>query len=205
MRLKTFNIFIMRKTSIIAAALSITLLTSSCLGSFSAFNGLKDWNQELTNSKFLNNLIFWGLNIIPVYGLFFVGDVLIFNTIEFWTGSNPLAMAEGDSETKVIVQNGNTYEMTATKNQLLVKVIDGKDLGNEVTFNYIPETQTWQATTQDGEVIKLSSLKEGKYIVYLPNGSELEMDADISKEEGLAIINSNLVALDCYDTYALVK
>ena len=72
-----------------------TLLFSSCLGSFSAFNNLKDWNQGVSDSKFVNNLVFWGLNIIPVYGLFFLGDAIIFNVIEFWSGSNPIAMEEG--------------------------------------------------------------------------------------------------------------
>ena len=33
--------------------LSCAILFSSCLGSFRAFNNLKDWNQGLTDSKFL--------------------------------------------------------------------------------------------------------------------------------------------------------
>ncbi|CAN0586802.1 unnamed protein product, partial [Ectocarpus sp. 12 AP-2014] len=55
------------KKSVICIAMAGTLLFSSCLGSFSAFNNLKDWNQGVSDSKFVNNLVFWGLNIIPVY------------------------------------------------------------------------------------------------------------------------------------------
>ncbi|WP_338021350.1 DUF3332 family protein [Aquimarina longa] len=72
----------------ICIALSTSILFLSCLGSFSAFNGLKDWNNDLTDNKFVNNLVFLGLNIIPFYGLFFFGDVIVFNIIEFWSGSN---------------------------------------------------------------------------------------------------------------------
>ena len=77
------------KKPIVAVALAASLLFSSCLGSFQAFNNLKEWNQGVSDSKWVNNLIFWGLNIIPVYALFFVGDTIIFNVIEFWSGSNP--------------------------------------------------------------------------------------------------------------------
>src|SRR5690606_14748226 len=74
------------KKAVVASMLAGSLLFSSCLGSFSAFNNLKDWNQGVTDSKFLDNLIFWGLTIVPVYPLFFLGDTLIFNVIEFWSG-----------------------------------------------------------------------------------------------------------------------
>lgn len=188
----------MKKSKFIVLAMSVAILSTSCLGSFTAFNNLKDWNQEITGNKFVNNLIFWGLNIVPVYGLFFVGDALIFNTIEFWSGSNPLAMAEGESETQVIVKNGNTYEMTAQKNQLIVKVIAGEDKGKQVDFKYVAEEQTWNATTQDGETFKLASLKVGQTIVYLPNGEEIEIDNNLSQEEGLAIINSKICNMEGY-------
>ena len=34
------------------------MLTSSCVGSFSLFNRLANWNRQATNEKFLNELIF---------------------------------------------------------------------------------------------------------------------------------------------------
>lgn len=103
------------KRLIMCVCLSSTILFNSCLGSFSAFNNLRDWNDGLTDSKFLDNLVFWVLNIVPVYGLFFLGDVIIFNVIEFWSGSNPIAMEEGDMERQIIEKDGNIFEMIATK------------------------------------------------------------------------------------------
>ena len=38
--------------------LAATLLTSSCVGSFSLFNRLAKWNTHATGSKFLNEIIF---------------------------------------------------------------------------------------------------------------------------------------------------
>ncbi len=176
--------------------LSLTLLCTSCLGSFSAFNNLKDWNKDVTNNKFVNNLLFWGLNIVPVYGLFFLGDVFIFNVIEFWSGSNPIAMSEGEFETQTIEHEGNTIRLTATKNKMNIEVIDGPKKGKTLDLIYNPEEKSWTAVKNDGEKIKLSSFKDGMYIVHLPN-KDVEIDSTASKQSGLAIIDSHMYNSEC--------
>lgn len=77
------------KKTFLAAALALTLATS-CLGPNNAFNGLNNWNHKVTDNKWANEGIFLVLNIIPVYGLFYLGDIVIFNSIEFWGGKNPI-------------------------------------------------------------------------------------------------------------------
>jgi len=78
------------KKSLLAASLALTMLGTSCLGPNNAFNNLNRWNQKVTDSKWANEGIFLVLNIIPVYGLWYYGDILIFNSIEFWGGDNPI-------------------------------------------------------------------------------------------------------------------
>lgn len=173
--------------------LSTSILFSSCLGSFSAFNGLRDWNDGLTGSKFVDNLVFWGLNIIPVYGLFFLGDVIIFNVIEFWSGSNPIAMNEGDKEVQVVEREGNTYEMTATKNRLQIKIIEGDRKGEKLDLVYSPSNKSWSAIKPNGEVIKLSSFEEGFYVVHLPDGEKIKIDPMMPRNEGLALLQNKTV------------
>lgn len=76
----------MMKKIVLAAALATA---TGCYGSMGAFNKVHDWNGQATGSKVGNsviNALFW---IVPVYPLTILGDVLIFNTIEFATGSNP--------------------------------------------------------------------------------------------------------------------
>lgn len=193
----------MRKLRLITVAMAVSLLCSNCLGSFSAFNGLKDWNQQVSDSKFVNNLLFWGLNIIPVYGVFFIGDTILFNVIEFWSGSNPIAMNEGEVESQTIQKDGNTYEMIATKNQMDIKVLDGEKAGEEVTLIYKPEEKSWNAKTDEGEMIKLSSMKDGFYYVYTADGEPVKMDKSTSREEGMAIIKGQ--TQDCNTFYATAK
>lgn len=180
------------KKLMMCVCLSGTILFNSCLGSFSAFNNLRDWNDGLTDSKFLDNLVFWVFNIIPVYGLFFLGDMIIFNVIEFWSGSNPIAMEDGEMEKQIIEKDGNIFEMIATKNRIQVTVIDGKDKGQKIDLIYKTQEKSWNAVKQNGEIIKLASMEDGFYVMHMPNGDEVKMDPYTTKEEGLAILNSNV-------------
>jgi hypothetical protein len=75
-------------------ALAACLTTTSCIGPNNAFNSLSSWNSKLSDSKWVNELVFFGLNIIPVYGVFLVGDCVVFNSVEFWTGNNWIAKPE---------------------------------------------------------------------------------------------------------------
>jgi len=184
----------MRK-SVICLAMASMLVFSSCLGSFSAFNNLKEWNHDVSENKFVNNAVFWGLNIIPVYGLFFIGDTIIFNVIEFWSGSNPITMDEGEEELQMVEKDGNTFEMVATKNRVQVTVVEGPKKGKKLDLVYKPGERSWNAVRPNGEVIKLSSFEEGFYIVYMPNGKEVKIDGMSTREEGLALLKEHT---DCY-------
>ncbi|WP_282086259.1 DUF3332 domain-containing protein [Aquimarina algiphila] len=182
----------------ICLVLSASVLFSSCLGSFSAFNGLKDWNNDISDSRFVNNLVFWGLNIIPVYGLFVLGDVIIFNVVEFWSGSNPLAMNEGNEETQIVKHGGSTFEMKATKNRLQINIIDGQRKGEKLDLVYSPSLKFWSAIKSNGEVIKLSSFEEGFFVVHLPDGEKVKIDPNIPRNEGLVLLDHKIVSYqDC--------
>jgi len=172
----------------IASMLACSILFTSCLGSFSAFNNLKDWNRGATDSKFLDNLIFWGLTIVPVYPLFFLGDALIFNVIEFWSGSNPIAMKPGESEVQMVEYKDNTYKLMASQNRMEVLVVEGPKKGEKIDMVYRPDEKSWNAIRPNGEVIKLSSFEEGFYIVHMPNGEQVKIDPLAPREEGLALL-----------------
>jgi len=82
------------KKSIAAAALALGLLTPACLGPDNLYGGIKNWNANVAKQDWLNEVIFVGFWILPVYPLAALGDILIFNTIEYWTGDNPVSEPE---------------------------------------------------------------------------------------------------------------
>jgi hypothetical protein len=71
------------------------LALSGCFGSFNAIRNLWEWNDDFDN-KWVKWLVFLGLSIIPVYGLFAFADALVLNSVEFWTGKNPVQAAPGE-------------------------------------------------------------------------------------------------------------
>ena len=64
------------------------MMLTGCLGQNALFDTVQDWNAEATNNKFVNQVISFAFWWIPVYGLSLLGDIVIFNSIEFWTGTN---------------------------------------------------------------------------------------------------------------------
>ena len=132
-----------------ALLLAATIVLSSCIGSFRLTNNIKDWNEGL-GDKFVNELVFVALHIVPVYPIAMFVDGVVLNSIEFWTGDNPVAEV---GETKVVKNsNGDEIEIVATEN--------GYSLSNgETAMNLVfdKEQQLWSAE-YNNQVTKLVKL-----------------------------------------------
>ena len=75
----------------ILACAALALGATSCLGPNHLFNKVQNWNADATGYDWADELVYLGLNIVPVYGLAFVADQLVLNTIDYWSGENPVA------------------------------------------------------------------------------------------------------------------
>ena len=98
-------------TLLVAATLASSVLFSSCIGSFGLSNKLLDWNRNI-DSKFVNELVFVAFWIVPVYEISALADILVLNSIEFWSGSNPVADA---GTVKTIETKDGTYAIEPKK------------------------------------------------------------------------------------------
>jgi hypothetical protein len=67
--------------------LASALVTTGCYGSYGAFEAVHHWNGHATGNRVANSAIHLGLWILPVYELTLLGDFLIFNNVEFITGT----------------------------------------------------------------------------------------------------------------------
>lgn len=68
---------------------ALGLLISGCYGPFNLTRRLYQWNGQV-GDKWEKELVFLLLVALPVYELSAVGDAIIFNSMEFWTGRNPV-------------------------------------------------------------------------------------------------------------------
>ena len=79
------------KKAIIALLCASVLVLSGCHGSYGLTKKLLRWNGTLGN-KWLNSCVHFLMWVVPIYPISLgLVDWLVLNTVEFWTGSNPLA------------------------------------------------------------------------------------------------------------------
>ena len=82
----------MKKYKIAVAAILLagsSMAFTSCIGSFAMTNKVLSWNKQVGN-KFVNELVFFAFWILPVYEVTSIADLLVINSIEFWSGTNPM-------------------------------------------------------------------------------------------------------------------
>ena len=78
-----------KRTTFVAAFLALLFVCTSCFGPFNTTRRLKVWNREIEN-RWAGEGVYLLLSAAWIYRVTFVGDAFIFNSIEFWGGTNPI-------------------------------------------------------------------------------------------------------------------
>jgi len=159
----------MKKITFILLAsvcLSVAVLNSGCYGSFPLTKTVYKFNGGI-GDKYVKQVVFWAFVIIPVYPVSALADGVIFNLVEFWTGTNPLSMKEG---TKTIKDGDNAYLITSKDNRLTITQTEGKNKGQsfEIFLNKDQNTYYLLQGTTVRPLVKIVDA-ETAYL-YLPNG-----------------------------------
>ncbi len=161
----------MKKRYISVAAVLLLLgavSMQSCIGSFALTSKVLGWNRQVGN-KFVNELVFFAFWILPVYEVTAIADVLVINSIEFWSGNNPLT-----ASTKVIDSDHGRY---------LVKC-DGKgyDIIHEATgqstrLSFDVPSQTWSVDAADGNSYPFMTMIDRNHVKMItPDGSMQQVE-----------------------------
>jgi hypothetical protein len=89
----------MKKSVLFAVAASLCLsVFAGCYGPFRLTKKVYDWNGSISD-KWGREAVFLVLYVVPVYGISLFADAVLFNSIEFWSGDNPIAAAPGTQST----------------------------------------------------------------------------------------------------------
>lgn len=103
---------------------SSMIITPSCIGSFSLTNRLLGWNKTV-GSKFVNELVFFAFWVLPVYEVSCLADLLVLNSIEFWSGRNPMTAS---TEQRITGSDGQTYIVRGDAEGYTVENESGKSM-----------------------------------------------------------------------------
>ena len=139
------------KKTILKLMVLVVLATSlqGCYGKFALTRKLYTANGQV-GDKFLRSGLTWVLLILPVYGIAGLADFVVLNTIEFWSGTNPVAEGE---KTFQYVDGADRYDIHARKS------------GDNVTYtitrynfdSYVDSLQVDWNKTQDSAWSRYSS------------------------------------------------
>jgi hypothetical protein len=82
----------------------ISMHATGCFGQFKLTQKIWQFNKGVSGEKFVQWLVFLVFVIVPVYELGALIDALILNSLEFWTGNNPVSGIVGHHEDSRIVR-----------------------------------------------------------------------------------------------------
>ena len=163
-----------KKTITVAMALclSAAMLMPSCIGSFALTNKVLDWNRQVGN-KFVNKLVFFAFWILPVYEVTGLADLLVINSIEFWSGSNPMAQGrkviDGEDGRYLVDVDATGYTITSEND------------GSKVRLDFDSEDRSWSVSTDGSEPVKFMTFIDDTHVKMItPDGGfrEVELNAD---------------------------
>ena len=115
----------LRRTVALTIAAVTMATTSGCFGSFNATRKMWTFNRDASKNKFVQELVFLGMNVVPVYGIAAFVDVIGANAVEFWTGTNPITMA---GRTRI---DGKTSVESAVTEKNGVRTMEVKGFEND--------------------------------------------------------------------------
>ena len=86
---------------IVSSLVVISLITGTgCFGPFNLTKNVYHWNNGIkgsgeVNEKWMKEIVFFGMIVIPVYMFSALLDAFVFNAIQFWSGTNPVKVTQG--------------------------------------------------------------------------------------------------------------
>ncbi len=130
------------KRVVLACALAVSSVSSGCLGT-GALNGeVKEFNLGVVENRWAREGLFLGLQVLWVYRICTVLDLFIFNSIEFWSGSNfingenalvdlPPSMAE-----KIALEGVERAQVARTSEEAAKLYVDFRN-GDHLSFDVL--------------------------------------------------------------------
>lgn len=138
----------------VAAATILCSSMTSCMGQFALWKSVYAWNEQISN-KFVNELVFLAFWVLPVYEVCGLADILVLNSIEFWSGDNPMTAStkaiDTDHGRYLVKCDGKGYDITLAST------------GESYRLDFAEDSQTW-SLQYDGEEYPLMTYVDPNHV-----------------------------------------
>ncbi|MDN3614988.1 MAG: DUF3332 domain-containing protein [Vibrio gallaecicus] len=176
----------MKKSIAKIVALSVVAVAlSGCVGSNAVTGYLMKFNLKAVDNRYARG----GLNLLlaPVYGLTVAADYLVINSLEFWTGKNPITGTPHIFDSKMDTYIDINDQLDKSLTEAPVGPISNVHMIEKGEMQQIDEnTIQMNITYLSGEKATLIGIREGEVVTYFLDGemisqtsmTELEAYAD---------------------------
>ncbi len=161
------NAIPMRRIIASAVLAGFMLSNTGCYGPFNLTRNVYHWNSGVkgsgeVNDKWMKEFVFFGMMVMPVYMFSTLLDAFIFNSIQFWSGDNPVRVTHDEDGRIREVQLG----------RLTASVLWAED-GKAAHVTYVREGQLVKQVMieHDGGQLRLRDQK-GDVVIMTETGGD---------------------------------
>ena len=153
------------------------LMVSGCYGPFNLTRRLHNWNGQV-GGRWSNEVVFLVMGILlPVYNLAMFGDAIIFNSIEFWTGDNPIdPPMTAQTQRKTFAQGNQTVMLertdSAASRRMNVQILENDQLVKQFALEATLDGPTVVKDASGAIVGSAQTLPDGTLVLYDAEGRE---------------------------------
>ena len=101
--------WLQRFAAVLVLVCFIPVASTACYGKFQLVRKVYRVNADIDPDKWVQWFAFIVLSVVPIYALALIIDLVFANSVEFWTGSNPIL---GDAGTRKVVSGPNGERLT---------------------------------------------------------------------------------------------
>jgi hypothetical protein len=135
-----------RQALVLGLAAIFFTTAAGCFGKFRAMNAVYDFNRTATSNGIVRSLLFFAMTfIIPAYEVAFLIDWIVLNTLDFFNGTNQVAVKD--------LPDGSKVEM-AKVDADTVRVRKVDPAGKETSFDIVRVgADAGYLRTSDGKIV----------------------------------------------------
>ncbi|HHF2958067.1 DUF3332 domain-containing protein [Vibrio diabolicus] len=163
----------------IGALTAVAVSLSGCVGSNAVTGYVMGFNLKAVDNRYARG----GLNMLlaPVYGVAIAADYIVFNSLEFWTGKNPLNGKPHIFDTKMETYIDVNHQLDKSLTTAPIAPLANKRVIEQGQMQQIDEnTVQMDITYNNGEKATLMGVRDGEFVTYYIDG---EVVAQTSMDE----------------------
>jgi hypothetical protein len=157
----------MRKFMI--ALVLLSFVSVGCTGSFMLTKKVYNWHRSM-GDKWGDEFGFLVCVLLPVYGISTFADAVIFNSVEFWTGNNPVSTAQAPTATKFVKAGDGKAMLSYNNTSKELRIASQKKGLHPTDITLVKNGDSVVTKDKNGNVL-FTTVKDGNggFLVYNKN------------------------------------